>query len=209
MCGRRPTFTGFATPGLVAAEVQRDQQRDQSTVQYYTGLLLHAAGCAGCALGPCRRMQSFLVHQRDCALSSVDAPLPASPAAGGGSGHGGTHCIRACCVPFCNDFKARMRTSTGFGSGLDVRRRAKANALAVGERPDGDDDRAEVAEAGSSGLAQEKGSAESAASKSTAPLAAVQALSSSHGFDNALKGRLLALAPKIAEHVAATLASSS
>jgi hypothetical protein len=44
-----------------------------------------------------------------------------------------------CKVPFCNYFKERQRATVG--SGLDFRRRAFANALAVGDRPAGDDDK--------------------------------------------------------------------
>jgi hypothetical protein len=44
-----------------------------------------------------------------------------------------------CKVPFCNFFKERQRATVG--TGLDFRRRAFANALAVGDRPAGEDDK--------------------------------------------------------------------
>jgi len=73
-------------------------------------------GSAGCA--HCRRLRELEEqHARECRLQS-----------------------HVCQVPYCAEFKARLRSATGFGSGLDVRRRAKANALAVGKRPAGDND---------------------------------------------------------------------
>lgn len=125
-------------------EVEAKERTARKQQEIYTGLLLHASYCEGsplCTHPSCAKLRLLLDHQRACTIARGTCNLCKRLVALEMK-HARTCKILndACKVPFCTDYKERMRASNGSGSGLDARRRAKANALKVGKAPAGETD---------------------------------------------------------------------
>ena len=114
-CMDSPPTPMVATPSVSASAVF---PHSASALQESTPIKHSGPSSSSCNV--CKRLRSYEQrHSKICRLMG-----------------------NVCKVPFCNVFKERQRATVG--TGLDFRRRAFANALAVGDQPAGEEDKENV-----------------------------------------------------------------